>query len=113
MKLENPSVTGVEAGGAPAVIRTKLSNATLVEVPSHVSRFGYDRRRLRSGIVHIGVGNFFRALVDEPLMTIEGLMGAEKITNTEMPATAVFLALRQSAYIVGQTINVDGGNIMS
>jgi NAD(P)-dependent dehydrogenase (short-subunit alcohol dehydrogenase family) len=44
---------------------------------------------------------------------IEGLMGAEKITNTEMPATAVFLALRQSAYIVGQTINVDGGNIMS
>ena len=61
MKLENPSVTGVEAGGAPAVIRTKLSNATLVEVPSHVSRFGYDRGRLRPGIVHIGVGNFFRA----------------------------------------------------
>ena len=61
MKLENPSVTGVEAGGAPAVIRTKLSNATLVEVPSHVSRFGYDRSRLRPGIVHIGVGNFFRA----------------------------------------------------
>ena len=47
----------------------------------------------------------------EPCDT-EGLMGAEKITNTEMPATAV-LALRQSAYIVGQTINVDGGNIMS
>jgi hypothetical protein len=58
MKLENPSVTGLEAGEAPAVIRTKPSNATLVEVPSHVSRFGYDRGRLRSGIVHIGVGNF-------------------------------------------------------
>ena len=71
MKLEDPSVTGVEAGGAPAVIRTKLSNASLVEVPSHVSRFGYDRGRLRPGIVHIGVGNFFRALVDEPLMTTE------------------------------------------
>ena len=69
MKLENPSVTGIEPGGAPAVIRTKLSNATLVEVPSHVSRFGYDRGSLRPGIVNIGVGNFFRALVDEPLMT--------------------------------------------
>jgi D-sorbitol dehydrogenase (acceptor) len=32
---------------------------------------------------------------------------------SEVAASAVFLASSQAAYIVGQTINVDGGNIMS
>ncbi|MDD9923485.1 MAG: mannitol dehydrogenase family protein [Boseongicola sp.] len=40
---------------------TKLSNATLAELPSHVSRPSYDRSKLRPGIVHIGLGNFHRA----------------------------------------------------
>ena len=38
-----------------------LSNATLDQIPAHVSRPTYDRSALRAGIVHIGLGNFHRA----------------------------------------------------
>lgn len=38
-----------------------LSNGTLSRIPSHVRRPDYDRAKLSAGIVHIGVGNFFRA----------------------------------------------------
>jgi D-sorbitol dehydrogenase (acceptor) len=34
-------------------------------------------------------------------------------TPSEVAPSTVFLASPQAAYIVGQTINVDGGNIMS
>ncbi len=39
----------------------KLSNATLSALPPAIARPGYDRSRLRPGIVHIGCGNFHRA----------------------------------------------------
>jgi mannitol 2-dehydrogenase len=39
----------------------KLSNATLGRLPDSILRPRYDRRALRPGIVHIGVGNFHRA----------------------------------------------------
>ena len=39
----------------------KLSDATLTEIPDAVLRPNYDRRQLKPGIVHIGLGNFHRA----------------------------------------------------
>ena len=51
MKLENPSVTGVEAGGAPADYQDQAFERYSRGGSVTCSRFGYDRRRLRSGIV--------------------------------------------------------------
>jgi mannitol 2-dehydrogenase len=38
-----------------------LQNNTLDELPAHVMRPSYDRKKMSPGIVHIGVGNFHRA----------------------------------------------------
>lgn len=38
-----------------------LGRATLIDLPPHLARPGYDRTSLRAGIAHIGVGNFHRA----------------------------------------------------
>lgn len=43
------------------LLRMKLNNATLAQVPKAVLCPVYDRAKLRLGIVHIGVGNFHRA----------------------------------------------------
>lgn len=40
---------------------TRLSNATLSELPDSIRAPSYDRSTLTSGIVHIGLGNFHRA----------------------------------------------------
>lgn len=40
---------------------TRLSNATLPDLPPAILRPRYDRAALRPGIVHIGLGNFHRA----------------------------------------------------
>lgn len=40
---------------------TKLAQSTLAELADDVSRPSYDRRLLRAGILHVGVGNFHRA----------------------------------------------------
>ena len=40
---------------------TKLSNATLDDLPAGIERLRYDRSQLTPGIVHIGLGNFHRA----------------------------------------------------
>lgn len=40
---------------------TRLSNATLSDLPPAILRPRYDRASLRPGIVHIGLGNFHRA----------------------------------------------------
>jgi len=39
----------------------RLSNATLARLPGHIRRPGYDRTRVTSGIVHLGIGAFHRA----------------------------------------------------
>ena len=39
----------------------RLRNATLLDLPTQVSRPTYDRSKLTPGIVHIGLGNFHRA----------------------------------------------------
>ncbi len=39
----------------------RLGNATLGRLPDHVERPRYDRTKVRSGIVHLGVGAFHRA----------------------------------------------------
>lgn len=40
---------------------TRLSTATLAGLPAHVTRPGYDRGAIRSGVVHLGIGAFHRA----------------------------------------------------
>ena len=40
---------------------TRLSNATLADLPADVARPGYDRTALVPGIVHVGPGAFHRA----------------------------------------------------
>src|SRR5690606_24689073 len=39
----------------------RLSAATVDRLPTTIARPGYDRRQLKSGIVHLGLGAFFRA----------------------------------------------------
>src|SRR5215216_2775999 len=39
----------------------RLSNASLDRLPSQIRRPGYDRSRVTSGIVHLGIGAFHRA----------------------------------------------------
>lgn len=39
----------------------RLSNASLNHLPAHIRRPGYDRSRIRPGIVHLGIGAFHRA----------------------------------------------------
>jgi mannitol 2-dehydrogenase len=63
---------------------TKLSNATLSELPADVRVPKYDRAALTPGIVHIGLGNFHRAhqawylhrLFDEGLCHDWAILGA-------------------------------------
>ncbi|WGM29869.1 mannitol dehydrogenase family protein [Brevundimonas sp. NIBR11] len=40
---------------------TRLSNATLADLPSDVERPGYDRAAVKTGVVHLGIGAFHRA----------------------------------------------------
>src|ERR1044071_7892566 len=39
----------------------RLSESTINSLPDDVQRPGYDRRQLRNGIVHLGIGAFHRA----------------------------------------------------
>src|SRR4051812_31835934 len=39
----------------------RLSESTLNFLPSDVERPGYDRKQLRNGVVHLGIGAFHRA----------------------------------------------------
>jgi fructuronate reductase len=61
----------------------RLSNASLNRLPGHIRRPGYDRTRVRSGIVHLGIGAFHRAhqavVIDDLLAagaTNWGIIGA-------------------------------------
>ncbi|XKM43660.1 mannitol dehydrogenase family protein (plasmid) [Rhizobium ruizarguesonis] len=50
-----------EADNDDDTLGVTLSNKALGEVPQRVTVPAYDRSQLSAGIVHIGVGNFFRA----------------------------------------------------
>src|SRR5256885_14426821 len=61
----------------------RLSNASLDRLPSQIRRPGYDRIRVRPGIVHLGIGAFHRAhqavVIDDLLAggaTDWGIVGA-------------------------------------
>lgn len=43
------------------ILGSRLSNATLAQLPQTVARPDYDRATLRTGIVHLGLGAFHRA----------------------------------------------------
>src|SRR5437764_149433 len=45
----------------PKRTHLRLSNASLDVLPGHIHRPDYDRARVRSGIVHLGIGAFHRA----------------------------------------------------
>lgn len=61
----------------------RLSNASIGRLPGHIRRPGYDRARVTSGIVHLGIGAFHRAhqavVIDDLLAsgaTDWGIIGA-------------------------------------
>ena len=81
----------------------RLSNARLDRLPAEVRRPGYDRSRVRPGIVHLGIGAFHRAhqavVIDDLLArgaTEWGIVGA----SLRSPATRDALAPQDGLYAV-------------
>jgi fructuronate reductase len=73
----------------------RLSNATLNRLPGHICRPGYDRARVTSGIVHLGIGAFHRAhqavVIDDLLAhgtTEWGIIGASLRSSDTFDALA-------------------------
>lgn len=73
----------------------RLSNASLDRLPGHVRRPGYDRSRVASGIVHLGIGAFHRAhqaVVIDDLLTAGatdwGIVGASLRSSDTQDALA-------------------------
>jgi fructuronate reductase len=73
----------------------RLSNASLGRLPGHVRRPGYDRTRVRPGIVHLGIGAFHRAhqavVIDDLLAagaTDWGIIGASLRSSDTYEALA-------------------------
>jgi len=73
----------------------RLSSANLDRVPGHVRRPGYDRTRVTSGIVHLGIGAFHRAhqavVIDDLLAagaTDWGIIGASLRSSDTYDALA-------------------------
>jgi fructuronate reductase len=73
----------------------RLSNASIGRLPGHVSRPGYDRARITSGIVHLGIGAFHRAhqavVIDDLLAsgaTDWGIIGASLRSSDTYDALA-------------------------
>jgi fructuronate reductase len=68
---------------SPKEADLRLSHASLARLPGHIRRPGYDRARIRPGIVHLGTGAFHRAhqavVIDDLLAagaTDWGIIGA-------------------------------------
>jgi fructuronate reductase len=79
----------------------RLSAATLDRLPADVARPRYDRARVRTGIVHLGIGAFFRAqqavLIDDALGAGDlswGIVGA----SLRSPDTGDALAPQDGLY---------------
>ncbi|MBR1155571.1 mannitol dehydrogenase family protein [Bradyrhizobium sp. JYMT SZCCT0428] len=73
----------------------RLSNASLDRLPGHIRRPGYDRGRVTSGIVHLGIGAFHRAhqavVIDDLLAngpTDWGIIGASLRSSDTYDALA-------------------------
>ena len=73
----------------------RLSNASLDRLPSQIRRPGYDRSRVRPGIVHLGIGAFHRAhqavMIDDLLAagaTDWGIVGASLRSSDTRDALA-------------------------
>src|SRR5437868_10626718 len=73
----------------------RLSNASLDRLPSQIRRPGYDRSKIRPGIVHLGIGAFHRAhqavVIDDLLATgaIDwGIIGASLRSSDTYDALA-------------------------
>src|SRR5437667_9674858 len=73
----------------------RLSNASLDRLPSQIHRPGYDRSRVRPGIVHLGIGAFHRAhqavMIDDLLAggaTDWGIVGASLRSSDTRDALA-------------------------
>ncbi len=73
----------------------RLSNASLSRLPGHIRRPGYDRTRVRPGLVHLGIGAFHRAhqavVIDDLLAagaTDWGIIGASLRSSDTYDALA-------------------------
>ena len=102
----------------------RLSNASLDRLPGHIRRPGYDRARVTSGIVHLGIGAFHRAhqavVIDDLLAagaTDWGIIGASLRSSDTHDALApqdclYTVAVRSGAgtehRIIGSVLQTDG-----
>ena len=79
----------------------RLSTQTLMELPAAIRRPGYDRSRLKAGIVHIGVGAFHRChqaeYTDDALETAFGDWGIVGI-NLKPPSLSPMLDPQDGLY---------------
>ncbi|HET6520170.1 MAG TPA: mannitol dehydrogenase family protein [Geminicoccaceae bacterium] len=91
----------------------RLSERTLTQLPPEVARPGYDRRAVRPGIVHLGIGAFHRAhqaVYTEALLARGdprwGIVGA----SLRSPATRDALAPQDGLY-AGRVRDTDGASV--
>ena len=85
-------------------MQIRLSQRTLDQVPADIRRPGYDRTRLRTGIVHLGLGAFHRAhqaAYTQPLLAEDpswGILGV----SLRRPDTRDALAPQDGLYTLAQ-----------
>src|SRR4051794_23484331 len=94
-------MTDIPCFQPPKEADLRLSNATLNRLPGHVRRPGYERTRVTSGMVHLGIGAFHRAhqavVIDDLLAngaTEWGIIGA----SLRSPETRDALAPQDCLY---------------
>ncbi|MEM7442327.1 MAG: mannitol dehydrogenase family protein [Pseudomonadota bacterium] len=85
----------------------RLKNATIGGLPQQIRRPAYDRNRLTTGIVHLGIGNFLRAHQAEYTDDALGLSGTATdwgITGISLrrPATRDALAPQDGLYTLAE-----------
>ncbi len=97
-------------------METRLSQRTLGQIPARVRRPNYDRARLRTGIVHLGLGAFHRAhqaAYTQPLLAGDprwGILGV----SLRRPGTRDALAPQDGLYTLalrdggGETLEIIG-----
>ncbi|WP_158746482.1 mannitol dehydrogenase family protein, partial [Acidisphaera sp. L21] len=82
---------------------SRLCNATLSDLPGTVTRPGYDRTALQTGIVHLGLGAFHRAhqaVYTEHVLAAGDLRWGIAAASLRNPATRDALAPQNGLYTV-------------
>lgn len=82
----------------------RLSNVSLAALPPEVQRPGYDRAKLTSGILHLGIGAFHRAhmaVYTDALASLDDLGWGIRAASLRSPDTRDALAPQDGLYALG------------